>query len=115
MGMVPPLWIHIASPLLLRDLFRHLARSPSNSRRRSLFDQVQEGLGNLQEVGSFEVSLSPFFARWEEECAAFKERRGGGTREISKLPSHSKVTDSLSSLSALGSSPISTKHHSLYP
>jgi len=99
MGMVSSLRIHFPSPLLLRDLFRHLARSPSNSRRRSLFNQVQEGLGNLQEVGSVEVSLSPFFARWEEEGAAFEERRGRGTREFSKMPSHSKFTDSLSSLS----------------
>jgi len=39
-------------------------------------------LGNLQETGSFKVSLSRFFLRWEEEGAAFEERRGGGTREF---------------------------------
>ena len=57
MGLVSTLRFHFASPLLLCDLFRHLARSPTNSRRRGVLDQVQEGLGDLQEVGSFEVSF----------------------------------------------------------
>lgn len=74
MGLVSTLRFHFASPLLLCDLFRHLARSPTNSRRRGVFDQVQEGLGDLQEVGPLEVSFRFLCPRLGRGVCSFGSR-----------------------------------------